>query len=110
MGMLVAEYVFQPPKQRGRGYNNPSYSFHVINELASKQVSNDAPSRWARISEVFGRLAAFLCQHLFANSQTSGVNPRTSPDAGLDGLSPSVTLRMTIGSGLSEKGTSPLYS
>ena len=57
-----------------------------------------------------GRFAASVSQHLFASFQTPGVNPSASAEAGFDGLSPLDTLRMTVGSVQSGKGTFPLYN
>ena len=76
----------------------------------AEQVRNDILSRWASTSEASGRFSGFLYQHLFVNSQTAGVNPNTSAEAGLDGLSPLVTMTVTTGSGLSKKGIFPVYS
>ena len=98
-----------PPTRRAKARSSLFVSYSSMNPL-TEQVGNIIPSRRARISEVFGRFAAFLCQHSFVNFQTAGVNPSTSAEAGFGGLSPLDTMRMTVGSGLSGKGISPLYS
>lgn len=106
VGLLLPK---PPTHPKSEGEVLPIRLVSSINPL-TEQVGNIIPSRRARISEVFGRFAAFLCQHSFVNFQTAGVNPSTSAEAGFGGLSPLDTMRMTVGSGLSGKGISPLYS
>jgi len=101
---------FNRLRNEGGGTAFLPFHSHVISKLESKHADNDIPSRYARISEVSGRFAGFLCQHLFVNSQIIGLNPSTSAETGLGGLSPLVTQRMTVGSGLLGKGTFPVYS
>jgi len=72
----------------------------VMRELTSTHIDNDIPSSWARTATACGRFAGLLCQHLFVNSQTAGVNPSASAEIGLDGLPPLITVRITVGSGL----------
>ena len=101
---------FRRLRNEGGGIAFLPFHSHVISKLKSKHADNDIPSRYARISEVSGRFAGFLCQHLFVNSQTVGFNPSTSTESGLGGLSPFITRKMTIGSELLENGTFPVYS
>lgn len=101
---------FNRLRNEGGGTTFLPFHTHVISKLKSKRVNNDLPSRYARISEVSGRFVGFLFQHLFVNSQTTGLNPSASAETGLGGLSPLVTQRMTVGSGLLPKGTFPVYN
>jgi len=109
--ILTGYEVFQPLEERRWGCRLPVYSSPGRQYThKSECVDNDIPPRQTRTAEVSGRFAGFFCQHLFVNSQTAGVNPRASAAVGLFGLSPLVTKRITVGSGLLPKGTFPVYS
>ena len=88
----------------------PIHSVPSVNSLSNKWVTTDVPSRWARISEVFGRFAGFLSQHRFVSAQTVEVNPSALEEAGFGGLSPLTTKSMAMISGLPGKGIFPLYN
>lgn len=101
---------FNRLRNEGEGTALLPFHPHLMSKLKSKHVDNDIPSRYARTSEVSGRFAGFLCQHIFVNSQSAGLNPSASAETGLGGLSPPVTKIMTVGSGLLAKGIFPVYS
>ena len=88
----------------------PIHLVSSVNSLSSKWVTTDVPSRWARISEVFGRFAGFLSQHRFVSAQTVEVNPTALGEAGFGGLSPLITKSITMISVLLGNGIFPLYN